>query len=192
MAATQKEILRRTIDALETSLRRYPENEKILHQLALAYAQTARFDARAVDIYKRASEFFPSDVKIQRALSIGYLISQSTDLMLDIKQIEDINSENLNRNVEKLTKMTREYPDSPYIHRALGDLHLLNGAERDSIHHYRCAMALGLTEIEPLCAPLRADARAPRSLRLRRRLLSRNSTSASARTRRPTRSSRTT
>jgi serine/threonine protein kinase len=152
MAATQKEILRRTIDALETSLRRYPENEKILHQLALAYAQTARFDARAVDIYKRASEFFPSDVKIQRALSIGYLISQSTDLMLDIKQIEDINSENLNRNVEKLTKMTREYPDSPYIHRALGDLHLLNGAERDSIHHYRCAMALGLTEIEPLCA----------------------------------------
>ncbi|MCC6547930.1 protein kinase [Candidatus Sumerlaeota bacterium] len=151
MAASQKEILRRTIDALETSLKRYPDNEKILHQLALAYAQTARFDPKAVEIYQQASKFFPSDVKIQRALSIGFLISQSTDLLKDLQQVEDINKESLARNIERLARMTQEFPDSPYIHRALGDLQLLGGSERESIHHYRCAMALGLSELEPLC-----------------------------------------
>ncbi len=152
MAPSQKEILRRTIDALEASLSRFPDNEKIMHQLALALAQTGRFDGHALKIFERVSRSFPTDMKIQQATSIGYLINQSGDIVRDIQNLSQIDQGSLSRNIDRLLRLTTEYPDSPHIHRALGDLQLLRGEERDAIHHYRCAMALGITELDGLCA----------------------------------------
>ena len=151
MAPTQKEILRRTATALEASLRRYPSNEKILHQLALAYAQLGRFDSKALSIYDHASSLFPSDLKVQQAVSIGYLVSQSTEILANVQHFEQLDEKSLARSIDRLQSLTTEYPDSPYVHRALADLQLIRGEERESIQHYRCSMALGLTELEPLC-----------------------------------------
>ncbi|CAN5477968.1 hypothetical protein BH09SUM1_BH09SUM1_10060 [soil metagenome] len=151
-ANNNKDILRRTIDALETSIRRFPENDKILHQLALAYGQSGRFDPAAVAVFQRASALFPADAKVQRALSISYLVGQGGQLLHDAQTIDQIDMEALNRGIERLLRMTREFPDSPYVHRALGDMQLIRGEERDAIQHYRCAMALGMTDLDPLCA----------------------------------------
>lgn len=151
MAPTQKEILRRTAKALEASFRHYPRNDKILHQLALAYAQLGQFDHKAIAVYEQASELFPADVKVQQAMSIGHLIDQSRDIARDVERLEEIDERGLGRGIDRLTELSKQYPDSPPIHRALGDLRLIRGEEREAIQHYRCALALGLTELEPLC-----------------------------------------
>lgn len=152
MGATNKEILRRTVDALEKSLRRYPDNEKILHQLAVAYSQLGRFDPRAIVVYQKAAALYPSDVKVQRALSVAYLVAQSSEFARELESIRQVDIDSLNRNIERLQRLSREFPDSPYIHRALADFLLLRGEERDAIQHYRCAMALGITELDTLCS----------------------------------------
>jgi serine/threonine protein kinase/tetratricopeptide (TPR) repeat protein len=152
MATNHKEILRRTVDALEKSLRRYPDNEKILHQLAVAYAQLGRFDSRSASVYQRASSLFPSDVKVQRAMSISYLVTHSADLARDLSSLKGMDQESLQRNIGRLYQLTREYPDSAHLHRALADLRLLAGEERDALQHYRCALALGITDLEAVCA----------------------------------------
>ncbi|MCC5874624.1 MAG: protein kinase [Candidatus Sumerlaeia bacterium] len=151
MAPTHKDILKRTIEALEASLRRYPENEKILHQLALAMAQLGRFDPPAFEIYQQASSYFPNDAKLQRALSIGFLVSQSNQLVEDISSLDEIDMASLGKSVDRLLQVSREYPDSPYIHRALGDMRLMRGDERDAVQHYRIAMALGIVELDLMC-----------------------------------------
>lgn len=151
MAPTHKDILKRTIEALEASLRRYPENEKIFHQLALACAQLGRFDPQAIEIYQQASSYFPNDAKIQRALSIGFLVSQSNQLVEDISSLEEIDMASLGKSIDRLLQVSREFPESPYIHRALGDMRLLKGDERDAVQHYRVAMALGIVELEDMC-----------------------------------------
>ena len=151
MTPTHKDILRRTIEALEASLRRYPDNEKILHQLALAYSQAGYFDPRAVEVYQAAASRFPNDVKVQRALSIGFLVSQSGQLVQDITSLDQIDLGNLSRSVERLLQISREFPDSPYVHRALGDMQLIRGEDKNAIQHYRVAMALGITDLESVC-----------------------------------------
>ncbi len=152
MSSTQKDILRRTIEALEVSLRRYPENEKILLQLALAYAQVGRFDEEALEVYERAAKFFPSELRIQRVVSIAYLVNHSSEVVRDIETLSELDFDGIGKNIERLNQLASEYPDSPLIHRALGDLQLILGQERESIHHYRCAMALGLTDLQGMCA----------------------------------------
>ena len=151
MASTQRDILRRTIDVLETSLQRFAGNEKILHQLALAYSQSGTFDVRAMEVYQQAAELFPSDVKIQEALSNALLIRQGAELAHELSSLEGLNFEGINRSLERLEKLSLRFPDSPDVHQALGDLRLVAGMEKEAVHHYRCAMALGLTDLDQLC-----------------------------------------
>jgi serine/threonine protein kinase len=159
VASSQKDILQRTIEALEASLRRYPDNKKIIHQLSLAYFQIGRFDPHAVLFYEKSSSFFPNEMKIQQALAIAMLVNQSGEILTNIHDINEINRNSLARNITRLQQLSTQYPDSAYIHRALGDLQLILGKERDAIHHYRCAMSLGLNELEPLCQHYEAVSR---------------------------------
>ncbi|MBI1289928.1 protein kinase [bacterium] len=151
MPPSNKEILRRTIDALEASMRRYPDNDKILLQLALAYSQVGRFDPAAVAVYTRAVQFHPTDVKVQKALSVAHMVNQTGAIAQSIDRIEDLDEASIQESIEKLLRLTREFPDSPYVHKALGDLQLLRGEERDATQHYRCALALGMTDIQGVC-----------------------------------------
>lgn len=151
MSSKQKEILKRTVVALESSLRRFPDNEKIIHQLALAYAQLGRFDPKAVSLYEHSSNLFPEDLKLQQSLSVGYLVNSGADIVRDIESLEELDEKSLARNIDRLMRLSTEYPDSPYIHRALGDLQLVRGEEREAVQHYRCAMALGMSDLQPLC-----------------------------------------
>ncbi len=151
MSVSRKEILRRTIKALEASLARHADNDKILHQLAQAYAQAGKFNERAIEVYNRSAELIPSDMKIQKALSVAYLITQSSELVRDLRRIEDLDKTALEKNIASLRELAKSHADSPEIHRALGDLQLLVGDEREALQHYRIALALGLEELEPLC-----------------------------------------
>jgi serine/threonine protein kinase len=151
MSVSRKEILRRTIKALEASLSRHQDNDKILHQLAQAYAQAGKFDEKAVEVFNRAAELYPADMKIQKSLSVAYLISQSGEIVRDLRRIDDLDRTGLERNIGSLRELAKTHADSPEIHRALGDLQLLAGDERDALQHYRVALALGLEELEPLC-----------------------------------------
>ncbi|MDX2177102.1 MAG: protein kinase, partial [Candidatus Sumerlaeia bacterium] len=148
---SRQEILRRTTKALEASLARHPGNEKILCQLASAYAQAGQFHAQAMEAYERASAAAPGDVRVQNALSIGYLINQSIQLSAQLHSLEELDLDALAVNVAKLREYARLHQDSPEIHRALGDLELLSGDERSALQHYRVALALGLRDLEPLC-----------------------------------------
>ena len=132
-------------------MERFPGNEKILHQLALAYSQSGAFDAQALEVYQEAAELFPADVKIQEALSNAMLIRQGMELVRELSSLEGLNLEGLERSLERLEKLSVRFPDSPDIHQALGDLRLVAGLEKEAIHHYRCAMALGLTDLGQLC-----------------------------------------
>lgn len=151
VAPTQKDILRRTADALEASLARFPENPKLLHQLALANTQLGRFDPDSLSIYERAASLFPADVKIQRAMSNAFLVAHSSMLLSNVESIEQIDEGSLGRNIERLQRLATEFPDSPYIHRSLADMLLVRGDERPAVHHYRCALALGYTDIDGMC-----------------------------------------
>ncbi len=150
MTISQKEILQRTISALETSLKRFPGNDKITLQLALAYAQAGFFHENALEVYNRAAELNPGESRIQKAISIGYLVTASRDLVRDIDDLDRLDKESLNRSLERLRELSGMYPDSPEIHRALGDLLLIQGEDRLAIQHYRTAMALGISELQPL------------------------------------------
>ncbi len=151
MSTSQKEIIKKTVRALESSLERFPDNDKIVQQLALAYGQLGRFDERAVKIYNQASTKFPDDVRITQIISNAYLVTNSNEIVRDVTKIDDIDKDGLSRNIERLNRLATQYPDSPYIHRALGDLMLLRGEEREAIHHFRCALALGYTDLGSLC-----------------------------------------
>ncbi len=149
-ALSQKEVLLRAIQALEKSLATRPDNPKILLQLGQAYAQAGIFSPKALSVYERAAEQFPTDVKIQKALSIGYLVSQSRALVEDLDSLDAVDKASLARSADRLRTLSRQFPDSPELHCALGDLLLLDGSYREALQHYRSAMALGLTELEPI------------------------------------------
>ncbi len=148
---TQKEVLLRAIKALEGSLRQRPDNPKIQLQLAHAYAQAGIFDGRALSVYEKAATDFPADVKVQKALSIGYLVSQGRALLEDLEGIERLDRAGLGRSIERLLGLARQFPDSETIHRALGDLLLLQENYRESLQRYRSALALGLEDVEQIC-----------------------------------------
>jgi tetratricopeptide (TPR) repeat protein len=150
-ALSQKDVLLRAIQALENSLAQRPDNPKILLQLAQAYAQAGIFSPQALEVHEKAAREFPSDVKIQKALSIGYLITQTRSLVEDLQSLESLDRASLGRSIERLRTLARQFPDAPELHRALGDLLLLQGNYRESLQHYRSAMALGLSDLEPLC-----------------------------------------
>lgn len=150
-ALSQKDVLLRAIQALENSLAQRPDNPKILLQLAQAYAQAGIFSPQALDVLDKAAREFPSDVKIQKALSIGYLITQSQSLVEDMQSLESLDRASLGRSIERLHALAKQFPDAPELHRALGELLLLQGNYRESLQHYRSAMALGLNDLEPLC-----------------------------------------
>lgn len=149
-ALSQKEVLLRAIQALERSLSQKPDNPKILLQLAQAYAQAGIFSPKALSTYESAASQFPTDVRIQNALSIGYLVSQSRALVEDLESLGAVDKASLGRSIERLRTLSRQFPDSPELHCALGDLLLLQGNYRESLQHYRSAMALGLTDLEPI------------------------------------------
>lgn len=147
----KKELYRRTIDSLEASCRTHPDNEKLLRQLALAYFKAGSFHRRALEVYERASQLFPMEMKIQRAMAIAYTVSQGEALLRDAPSLEEIDADGLTRSVERLVELGREFPDSPDIHRALGDLQLIRGEYTEALRHYRSALALGTEDITPIC-----------------------------------------
>ncbi len=151
MSLPQREVLKRTVEALEASWNRYPENEKILYQLALSYSQLGRYDEQACEIYRKAGKQFPQDVKIQKAVSILETIEGTSKLPFSIRSLKELDDRKLSRDIDKLYALTREYPDSAFIHRALANLFLLRGDERESIHHYRCCLALGYSDLAGMC-----------------------------------------
>lgn len=150
MASAHKDILKRTVEALEASLRRYPDSPKIVAQLAQAYSTLGRFDPAALEVYNLAASS-STDVKILKAASTGMLVGQSTEIPRSATALAELDLAALARSIERLQQLTAEFPDSPHLHRALGDYLLLQGDERESVHHYRCALALGYTDIQSLC-----------------------------------------
>lgn len=152
MPANQKEILTRTVEALEKSYQRYPDNEKILLQLAVALSQLGRYDPRSSSIYRLAAEKFPADVKVQRANSVCYLIYNTPEFLNEIQSLRELDQAGINRGIEKLEKLNQDYPDSAYIHQGLANLLMIAERYREAIHHYRCAMALGLANLQDTCA----------------------------------------
>jgi serine/threonine protein kinase/uncharacterized protein HemY len=147
----KKELYRRTIDSLEASCRAHPDNPKLLRQLALSYFKAGMFNSRALAIYERVSQLYPADLRIQRALAHGYMVTQGEALLRDAPSLEEIDQESLARSVERLTALGKEFPDSPDVHRALGDLQLIRGEYSEALRHYRSAIALGIEEIDPIC-----------------------------------------
>ncbi|MDK2970667.1 MAG: eukaryotic-like serine/threonine-protein kinase [Candidatus Sumerlaeota bacterium] len=148
----KKELYRRTIDSLEASCRAHPNNPKLLRQLALSYFTAGYFNSRALAVYEKVSELYPGDMRIQRAMANGYMVSQGEALLRDAPSLEDIDQESLARSVERLSALSTEFPDSPDVHRAVGDLQLIRGEYSDALRHYRSALALGIEEIDPICA----------------------------------------
>ncbi len=146
------EIMHRTIEALEASCRSHPGNRKLLHQLAQTYLRAGRFDSQARAVYEKVSEANPSDLKIQQAVAISYLITQASEILADIDSLEDIDAEALGRFQSKLNELARQYPDSADVHRSLGEIELIRGEYRVALQHYRAALALGITDLEMVCA----------------------------------------
>ena len=149
--APQKEILRRTIQSLEASCRAHPENPKLAQQLAQAYYKAGQFHPRAIQLYEAVSEVFPTDVRVQRAVSIGYMVNMGAALLEEIKTLSDVDPARLDRSIDQMRQLNRDYPDSPDILRALGDLLLVRGEYRGAVQSYRSALALGLDDLVPVC-----------------------------------------
>ncbi|MEQ8820694.1 MAG: protein kinase [Sumerlaeia bacterium] len=158
-AIPQKEILRRTIESLEASVRSRPDNEKLVLQLAYAYLQGGHFHPRALTLYEKASEYFPSDPRLQRAVAVGLMINQGRELMSDCPNISDLDPSLLGRCIDQLDRLSQEFPESPDILRALGDLQLIRGEYRAALQHYRSALALGICDLKPLVQQFEAVAR---------------------------------
>ncbi len=149
--ASQREVVMRTIQALESSLQQRPDNSKILLQLAHAYSQAGIFNGRAMSVYEKAASAFPADVKVQTALSISYLVSQSAELGQDIASLGDLDREGLERSTERLRGLARQHIYSQDIHRALGDLLLLKGEFAQALECYRRAISLGFEDFGLIC-----------------------------------------
>jgi len=150
MPPTQKEILRKTAEALEATLARFQDNPRILQQLASVNAQLGRFDAASIQIYQRAADANPTDLKIQQALSISYSITQGSQILADVTALPSIDPAALRRSIERLLALKQEFPDSPEIHRAIGDLYLIEGLEKEAIQYYRSSITLGFGDLEVL------------------------------------------
>lgn len=148
----QKEILRRTIQSLESSCRAHPDNAKLAQQLAQAYYKAGHFHPRAIKLYDAVSEIFPADVWIQRAVAIGYMINQGRALVQDTESLEELDAERLDKSIEQMRALSRTYGDSPDILRSLGELLLIRGDYRAALQSFRSAIALGLEDLAPLCA----------------------------------------
>ncbi len=152
----KKEMFRRTIESLEASCESHPGNRKLLHQLAIAYFKAGHFHPRALQVYEEASNAFPTDAKLQRAVAIGFMTSQGRVLVSDVPSIEDIDPEGLSETIEQLGALAQEYPDSPDIYAAIADIQLIRGEYREAIQRYRSALALGLDHLDGICSHFEA------------------------------------
>ncbi len=132
--------LEQTIQTLETALQQQPENLEAMRALAKAYLQHGDFHPRAVQLYERISDEIPEDITIQQALSIGYLIQQSSELAIDAQDPARVDQTAVQRNIAKLRKFHKQFPASPQLCKALADLLLFAGQISDSIEMYKAAL----------------------------------------------------
>ncbi len=132
--------LEQTIQTLETALKQHPENLEAMRALAEAYLQHGDFHPRAVQLYERISDEIPEDIAIQQALSIGYLIQQSSELAVDAQDPAHVDQTAVQRNIAKLRKFHKQFPGSPQLCKALADLLLFAGQISDSIEMYKAAL----------------------------------------------------
>jgi predicted Zn-dependent protease len=142
--------LEQTIQALEASLEKQPDNLETMRALAEAYLRHGDFHRRAVRLYERVSDEIPEDVTIQQALSIGYLVQQSSELALETQGPARVDQAAIERNIAKLRKFHQQYPRSPQLCKALGDLLLFSGQISDSIEMYKGALERGYPDAAEL------------------------------------------
>lgn len=147
---SQNELYQRTIDSLEASLLAHPNNDKFLQQLALAFFKAGRFHSRAREVYQQASLKFPTDVKLQRAASMGYILNQSQSLARECKSINDIEFDGILRILDQLRKFEQHYPYSPELHAAFGDAYLLRNEYKEALISYKLAIKNGFDDFVPL------------------------------------------
>ncbi len=152
---SQNDLYQRTIDSLEASIQAHPNNDKFLQQLALAFFKAGRFHHRASEVYQLASQKFPSDVKLQRAASMGFILNQSQSLARDSKTINDIEFESVQRILDQLRKFEQHYPQSPELHAAFGDAYLLRNEYKEALISYKLAFKNGFDDVVPLAEFLR-------------------------------------
>ncbi|MDX1973143.1 MAG: protein kinase [Candidatus Sumerlaeia bacterium] len=156
---SQQELYQRTIDSLEASLRAHPENDKFLQQLALAFFKAGRFHKRAQEVYQLASLRLPNDLKIQRAASMGFILTQSQALARDCKSMQDLDFEAIQRILDQLQKFEQHYPHSPELHAAYGDTYLLKNDYKEALLSWKLAIKVGFEDYLPLAEFLRNAAR---------------------------------
>lgn len=135
--------LEQTIQALEATVQQQPEDLEAMRALAEAYFQHGDFHPRAVQLYERISDAIPEDVTIQKALSIGYLVQQSSELAIGAEDMAHVDQAAIQRNIAKLQKFRQQYPNSPQLCKALADLLLFTGQISDSIEMYKAALEHG-------------------------------------------------
>jgi len=153
-------IIDKTIRSLEIALDKCPDNVKIMTSLAEIYLKRDILGPRTLQILERLSELTPENARIHRALSICYLIHQTTDLVQNISSLDEVQPQALVETMKRLDALRTQHSQSADLHKALGDIALFIGNPTDAVRYYQEAIHLGYEDRSHLLKALTLAQRA--------------------------------
>jgi Flp pilus assembly protein TadD/predicted Ser/Thr protein kinase len=153
----------RAIDEYERLLDEGPENDRVVNDLGLAYAETERTDDRAISIYKRALRVAPESATLLRALARAHV--ERGDLQEAIERLREAmraRKESAGDVIEDCERLLKADSSRTALRWFLCEVLIRNGRfreatehlrllyERDPSEHERAMKALGrILEVDP-------------------------------------------
>lgn len=138
-----KKIVDKTIKSLEHSLEKHPDNVKLMTNLAEVYLKNDILGPKTLRLLEKLSDITPENVRVHRALSICYLIHQTTELVNNIETMDEVQPSALKQTRERLEALISQHGQSADLHKSLGDIALFLGAPDQAIDYYSDADSLG-------------------------------------------------
>lgn len=142
--------IQKEIKDIETKLSQSPSDEKLTKSLVDNFIKLGKFDSYAIDYFSLVYRKNPDQPIYQRALSTSLLIKEINTFVNNLIVLEDVNQTMISHSIEGLNDEIVNYPQSPEINKALGDLYLLKGSYLKAIEYYRIASANDYKPLEDI------------------------------------------
>lgn len=138
------------ITALEEQFSDNPMNIDLLCQLAESYLENGLFNTKALDVYRKAAITAPARDDFRQAAQAAMLLKHLRRLTVDFSDAAAISVDGLCELLPTIHDLLNQYPKSPELFLALGDIHLLKGNVLPAIGAYENAIKSGLMDLRPI------------------------------------------
>ncbi len=132
------------LQELEREYSDKPDDAQIMLRLARLYAQRGLLHERARAVLSAAAMLRPDEFR--PALELAGLVERAEGLLRK-RRIDPEEADDLRR---EISQKVDQYPDSPDLHKILGDLRVLCGRPGYAVEQYRRALELGFTNLESI------------------------------------------